>query len=429
MAIAIRERLVLQRAIKTDIAALKEGGIGVRERLALQRKVKTDIASLKGISREGATVIAKGDSLHDKYKDAESIGFDVETTYIHATNNNDLKEIKGKGNFPGLFVLPKDEAILTNQYGKIKYEFALKEDPWSNEDISNHIYGNEAFADRFIEENTFIDDFDDEDDREEAKERVKEIISGDSLELDDVTEKAFRTDEIDSFKDFQSIRMRYAKDAGASAVVMDDEFGNSTVAILPGDGAIMINKSEEIFESALSDKIDAAANQAATSNDNDLPDPTMAQYESGLYKKGHVRLNGLDIAIENPRGSARSGVDQDGTEWSSTMTDHYGYIKRSIGADGDHVDVYIGPDVESDKVFIIDQIDQKDGSFDEHKCMMGYKSKGQAVKAYKGNFDDGWKVGEVFEVPVSGFKDWVFNGDTKQPFSDSKDLIKESTFY
>ncbi|MCT7340522.1 hypothetical protein N5K55_05780 [Pseudomonas aeruginosa] len=108
--------------------------------------------------------------------------------------------------------------------------------------------------------------------------------------------------------------------------------------------------------------VDRAASDAAMSPDNDLPEPTDAQKEAGNYRKGHVRFQGLDISIENPRGSERKGVGKNGKVWSHTMSDHYGYIKRTSGADGEQVDVYLGPQEHSDRVFVIDQDDQREGS-------------------------------------------------------------------
>jgi N12 class adenine-specific DNA methylase len=73
--------------------------------------------------------------------------------------------------------------------------------------------------------------------------------------------------------------------------------------------------------------IDQAASDAAHSTENDLPEPTQAQKEAGNYKKGHTKLHGLDISIENPKGSTRSGTDPAGKEWSQEMQHHYGYIR------------------------------------------------------------------------------------------------------
>ncbi len=163
-------------------------------------------------------------------------------------------------------------------------------------------------------------------------------------------------------------------------------------------------------------EIDEVAHEAATSPTNEIPEPSQAQIEAGNYKKGHVNVQGLDISIENPTGSIRKGVDEDtGKEWSTEMKDHYGYIKRTEGKDGDQVDVFIGDSPESAKVFVVDQINQETGSFDEHKVMLGYDNKMKAKRGYKRNFFKGWKVGEIREMPIEEFKNWVKEGDTKQP--------------
>jgi len=161
--------------------------------------------------------------------------------------------------------------------------------------------------------------------------------------------------------------------------------------------------------------IDAAANEAATSPKNNTPEPTQAQIEAGNYKKGHVNIQGLNISIENPKGSIRSGQRPDGSEWSHTMSDHYGYLKRTTGADNEHIDTYIGEHPDSSQVFIVDQIDQQTGDFDEHKVMLGFNDLDSATQAYKSNFDKGWKVGPIRVMNVDEFKNWLKHEDTTQP--------------
>lgn len=145
-------------------------------------------------------------------------------------------------------------------------------------------------------------------------------------------------------------------------------------------------------------------------------EPTEAQKEAGNYKKGHVKLQGLDIALENPKGSTRSGTDQDGKAWQSTMAHDYGYIKRTLGADGDHVDVFIGDKPDSETVYVVDQVDPKTGKFDEHKVMMGFADEQAARAGYLGNYEAGWKgLGAIKAMPVEDFKRWVKEGDTTKP--------------
>ncbi|WP_198292120.1 PLxRFG domain-containing protein [Janthinobacterium sp. CG3] len=164
--------------------------------------------------------------------------------------------------------------------------------------------------------------------------------------------------------------------------------------------------------------LDVAAHEAATSPHNDLAEPTAAQKVAGNYKKAHVNMHGLDISIENPVGSKRSGTDKDGAAWENEMQHHYGYIKGTVGMDKDHIDTFIGANHASDKVFVVDQIDPATGKPDEHKVMLGFDSAEQARAAYQANYATGWAGGqEVTETDVQGFKDWLSNGNTKKPFA------------
>lgn len=168
-------------------------------------------------------------------------------------------------------------------------------------------------------------------------------------------------------------------------------------------------------------EIDEAAHEAATSPRNELPEPTEAQIEAGNYKKGHINLHGLDVTIENPKGSTRSGVGEGGKKWSVKMSAHYGYVKRTEGADGEQIDVYIGDKPESSKAFVVDQIDPKAGKFDEHKVILGAESQTEAEKLYDAHFDD--KSGpsrrqNVTEMTVDRFKEWLKTEDNTKPVSE-----------
>lgn len=156
--------------------------------------------------------------------------------------------------------------------------------------------------------------------------------------------------------------------------------------------------------------------------------PTPARIEAGNYKKGSLRLHGLDIAIENPKGSTRSGTDPNGKQWESTMAHHYGYLKGTNGADGDQVDVFVGPVPESDKVFVVDQVDEN-GDFDEHKALIGFRTKAGARKGYKDNYEKGWKVGPMTEMSMDEFKDWVKSGKNKQPLHPESSTASASPEY
>lgn len=183
----------------------------------------------------------------------------------------------------------------------------------------------------------------------------------------------------------------------------------TSVAQTPVSGA----QAAELPASAY---VDFAAHDAATSPLNSLPEPTQAQKEAGNYKVGRVQLHGLNISIENPEGSTRRGVDPEtGKPWENTLAAHYGYIRGTEGNDGDHVDTFIGPNPASDKVFVVDQVN-KDGTFDEHKVMLGADSLEQADELYHANYAPGWTGrGAITEMPLADFKSWVRDGVKTQP--------------
>lgn len=154
--------------------------------------------------------------------------------------------------------------------------------------------------------------------------------------------------------------------------------------------------------------------------------PTEAQKEAGNYKKGHVKIDGYDVTIENPKGSVRKGTDRNGQEWSVTMNNTYGYIRGTEGVDGDHIDVFLSDDPTQGDVYVIDQVNE-DGSFDEHKVMYGFNSAEEARDAYLANYSPGWQgLGTITKVSKEEFKKWINSSHRKtKPFADYKSVNKD----
>ena len=146
--------------------------------------------------------------------------------------------------------------------------------------------------------------------------------------------------------------------------------------------------------------------------------PSDAQKEAGNYRKGKFTLHGMEISIETPKGAERSGVGADGQRWAVQMPASYGYIRRTEGADGEQVDVYVGPEPEAEQVFVVDQVDADTQAFDEHKVMVGYPDEAAATADYDAAFDDGRgpeRRGAITPMGMEAFKRWLEEGDTRQP--------------
>ena len=151
--------------------------------------------------------------------------------------------------------------------------------------------------------------------------------------------------------------------------------------------------------------------------------PTEAQKKAGNYKMGHVKVGAFDVTIENPKGSERSGTDANGKKWSVKMNNTYGYIRGTEGVDGDHIDVFLAEDMDKwdgKYVFVVDQYNP-DGTFDEHKVMLGFNSTEEARSAYLSNYEKGWENGRrivVARIKTDGFQKWVDSSHRKtKPFA------------
>lgn len=150
--------------------------------------------------------------------------------------------------------------------------------------------------------------------------------------------------------------------------------------------------------------------------------PTVKQIEASNYKMGHVIVQGLPISIENPKGSKRFWKDEKGNEGYNIMKHHYGYFKRTSGngKDGDAVDVFIGPDVDTAVlVYVVDQNNKK-GEFDESKVMLGFKSIEDAKKGYLSNYSKDWKgFRDITGVSLDTFKRWLYRKHKqRKPFGE-----------
>lgn len=183
-------------------------------------------------------------------------------------------------------------------------------------------------------------------------------------------------------------------------------------------------------EQPLSAKIEAASAEVNT-------DPTEAQKEAGNYKKGHVQVGTFDITIEQPQGSVRKGTDADGKQWESKMNNTYGYIRGAVGVDGDHIDVFLSNDIDGwngRKVYVVDQYNP-DGSFDEHKVMLGFNNADEAKSDYLANYEQGWENGrriDITGVNLEDFEKWIESSKRKtKPFGEyssvKKDVVEINT--
>lgn len=194
-----------------------------------------------------------------------------------------------------------------------------------------------------------------------------------------------------------------------------------------GSGEVIVFNNSSIIpaeNASLQSSIEAAEAETDTN-------PTDGQKEAGNYKKGHVKVAGFNISIEQPRGSVRSGTDTNGKKWSVTMNNTYGYMTDNVGVDGDHLDVFLSNDIDSwdqQYVYVVDQYNL-DRTFDEHKVMLGFNDKDEATDAYFSNYDSSWRTSKrkiiTSTVPMDIFKKWIESSNRKTKPIAEYSLVKE----
>ena len=197
------------------------------------------------------------------------------------------------------------------------------------------------------------------------------------------------------------------------------------------------NRGKQNDTATLQNTVSKSKDTTSSQNDNELEDknvqptigeqvqaaeaevntnPTEAQKEAGNYKKGHVQIGTFNVTIEQPKGSVRSGVDKGGKKWEVEMQNTYGYIRGTEGVDGDHIDVFLSDDIDGwdgRQVFVVDQRNA-DGSFDEHKVMLGFNDINDAETAYMSNYEEGWQgLGAITGVSIENFEKWIASSHRK----------------
>lgn len=142
-----------------------------------------------------------------------------------------------------------------------------------------------------------------------------------------------------------------------------------------------------------------------------------AQAEAENYKHAHVEIDNLGLSGRHGI-SVETGVGQKRKGWNTPLKAAYGRIKGTKGADGQPLDVFIGPHPDSPHVFMIDQRDMNNDGFDEHKIMAGFRHPKAAMEAYIGSYDDAdpRRIKDMTAIDADQFKHWLANGDHTKPF-------------
>jgi hypothetical protein len=331
------------------------------------------------------------------------------------------KHPQGKARTEIVTTFKTDEALVRAGEKDAVIERRLEE----GDRASRKTGGEDNDIEQHADTNTARPDVDENKHDEAAPEGVEEVVA-DTGGIKDAVDEQLGAREHDEADITGSEQIEQGK--SVKHVELKLEKAKSTLSPREARKAALANlKPAKIKNDSVDQKVDAAiaGAQAAVNRPSLLPrrgealvvdrNPTEGQIRAGNYKKGHRIVEGLDFTIENPKGAVRRGRGPEG-EWRVTMPADYGYIRRTVGADGDHVDAYDGR--SGSRFFIVDQLDPKTGEFDEHKVMMRFASEEDAISAYHRAFSDGSateRMGNIHEVTPAELKQWLSEGDTQRP--------------
>jgi phage-related protein (TIGR01555 family) len=122
-------------------------------------------------------------------------------------------------------------------------------------------------------------------------------------------------------------------------------------------------------------------------------------------------FGGVPITVERSKGQRRVLKNDSGNVvYDRTLLHDYGFIRGTIGRDGDEVDVIIGPDESAANVFVADMIDlgpDVDKRSDEDKVLLGFRSEAEARAAFLSMYPPEF-LGSLKRMSIKEFADgWL----------------------
>lgn len=132
-----------------------------------------------------------------------------------------------------------------------------------------------------------------------------------------------------------------------------------------------------------------------------------------------LQLFGLPIVIECNEGEARW---EGGHGWPSK----YGYICNALGTDGDELDCFVGNDLTSTEVFILNHNDTE-GYFEELKVMFGFNSIEEALDVYRRAYR---READTYSMTIdlADFNHWLAHTDLTAPVRPSISEVSVKAF-
>jgi phage-related protein (TIGR01555 family) len=123
-----------------------------------------------------------------------------------------------------------------------------------------------------------------------------------------------------------------------------------------------------------------------------------------------IEFAGLPLTVEYPKNTWRILRNPRGqVVYERFLENDYGFIRGTVGRDGDEVDVIVGPDESAQAAFVVNMIDlgpDVDQRQNEDKVCIGFQTADAARQAFLGMYPRSF-FGGMKKVPVAGLRSRV----------------------
>jgi hypothetical protein len=119
-----------------------------------------------------------------------------------------------------------------------------------------------------------------------------------------------------------------------------------------------------------------------------------------------IRFLGHDIVIEREKGEPRP----EGSSQGAVMSAPYGYFPGTRANDGDALDCFLGDAEDSNRVFVIDQINPDTKEFHQPKVFLGFRNADAVLDCFHQFYADGrgpQRFGGGKEFTPRDFAKWL----------------------
>lgn len=124
----------------------------------------------------------------------------------------------------------------------------------------------------------------------------------------------------------------------------------------------------------------------------------------------HLGLEGIPLAIRDPKGTIHSGIGGEGKYWRRESTHDYATVAGAKGIDGEDLGAFVGPGKNPPRSYVVHQLTTGLDSYDKDVLFLGFNSEEEVRQAYLENARDSRRLGAVTSISTRDLQSRVKAG-------------------